>query len=88
MNVGIKKELNKDRGTLQLAVSDVLTTMKFTSMYGAATREAFDIKNKVEFYTESANFPVFRLTYSRSFGVTGKSRAVNGSSEERNRINR
>lgn len=87
VNAGLKKELNRNGGTLQFTVSDIFTTMKFTSRYGTVTRDAFDVKNKVEFYTESAKVPVFRITYSRSFGsLTGRNRAVSGSSEERGRI--
>lgn len=87
VNAGIKKEFNKNGGTLQLAVSDIFSTMKFTSRYGTVTRDAFDVKNKVEFYTESAKFPVFKLTYSRSFGsLNAKSRSLSGSSEERGRV--
>jgi iron complex outermembrane recepter protein len=91
VNAGLKKELNKSRGVLQLSVSDVFSTMKFTSRYGTITRDAYDVTNKVEFYTETAaKMPVFRLSYTRSFGSSaGKSRNVSsGSAEEKERVNK
>ena len=89
VNAGLKKELNKSRGVLQLSVSDVFSTMKFTSQYGTITRDAFDVTNKVEFYTETAaKIPVFRLSYTRLFGSSvGKGRS-SGSAEENERVNK
>lgn len=41
LNAGIKKELNKNRGTLQLSVSDLLRTIRINTYYGTLTEEAF-----------------------------------------------
>ncbi|RYF96442.1 MAG: TonB-dependent receptor [Chitinophagaceae bacterium] len=68
VNAGVKKDLRKQAGTLQLSVSDIFRTMSFNSYYGAVTREAFDVSNHVEYNSETARVPVFKLTYSHSFG--------------------
>ncbi|GAB3330396.1 outer membrane beta-barrel family protein [Larkinella ripae] len=89
VNAGIKKELKNNGGTLQLAVTDLLQTMRIHIRYGTLTQEAFSIKNHVRIDTESRVFPILKLTYTRSFGSTTlkpQSRQDGGSQEERNRI--
>jgi len=89
LNAGIKKELNRNKGSFQLSVSDFLRTIRINTYYGTLTEEAFSIKNHVYINTESAKFPIFKLTYSRSFGsVNPKStgKQGNGSSDEQDRI--
>ena len=89
LNAGIKKELNNNRGSFQLSVTDLLGSISFNSYYGAVTKEAFDIKNNVRYNTESSTFPIIRLAYSRSFGSAAAKnggKASGGADEERDRI--
>jgi outer membrane receptor protein involved in Fe transport len=88
LSAGLKKELKNNAGSLQLSVSDIFTTMKFHVYYGAITEEAFHIKNDIGINLESGYSPIFRLSYSRSFG-TGTlkaSRKEGGAKDERDRI--
>ncbi|MFL9481137.1 TonB-dependent receptor domain-containing protein [Chitinophagaceae bacterium LWZ2-11] len=89
LNVGIKKDLKNNGGSFQLAVSDVLRTVHINTYYGTLTEEAFSIKNHVAINTESAVFPIIKLTYSKSFGtstVKPQRKQDIGSSDERDRI--
>ena len=91
LNVGIKKELNHNKGCFQLSVSDLVRTVRINTYYGTLTEEAFAIRNHVYINTESAKFPIFKLTYSRSFGTGGSKnngKQGNGSADERDRIRR
>ncbi len=88
INGGIKKELRKNKGVLQLTVLDIFKTQRITSYYGTVTEEAFNLKSRVPFNTESARSPIFKITYTRSLG-TGNSKERNrrsGSQDERNRV--
>lgn len=88
LSAGIKKELKNNGGTLQLSVADLLKTMTINVYYGSITDEAFYIKNHVQVHTESSRSPIFRLSYSRTFG-TGTSkqgRQQTGSKDEKDRI--
>jgi iron complex outermembrane receptor protein len=89
LNAGFKKELNNNRGSFQLSVTDLLRTIRINTYYGTLTEEAFSIKNHVYINTESAKIPIIKLTYSRSLGViTQKSqqKQAAGSEDERDRI--
>ncbi len=89
LNAGVKKELKNNGGSFQLAVSDLLQTMRIHSYFGAVTEEAFSIKNHVVFDTESRVTPIVRFTYSKSFGSTNRpqrNRQSSGSQDERDRI--
>ena len=68
MNLGVKKELKNNKGSFQLSVTDVLMQEKYNIHYGTLATEAFSINNNVIFYTESTRAPIFKLSYSRSFG--------------------
>jgi iron complex outermembrane receptor protein len=68
LNAGIKKELENNKGSFQVSVTDFLGTMRIHSYNGAVTREAFDIKSHVRYSAESRKFPIIRISYSRSFG--------------------
>jgi iron complex outermembrane receptor protein len=67
MSLGIKKEFT-DKSSLQFSITDVLQRELYDINYGTLTQEAFSIKNQVIVYTETTRLPVFRLSYSRSFG--------------------
>lgn len=89
LNAGIKKELKHNGGTFQLAVTDLLRTMRINIYYGMLTQEAFSIRNHVRIDTESRLFPILKFTYSRSIGSNvfkGGSRQGSGSQDERERI--
>ena len=88
LNAGIKKELKKNAGSLQLSVSDILTDERYNIHYGAVTEEAFSIKSYVSVNLESSMFPIIKLTYSRSFGAgtKGRERQMNGARDEKERI--
>ncbi|HTI07500.1 MAG TPA: TonB-dependent receptor [Puia sp.] len=89
LNAGIKKELNNNRGSLQLSVTDLLRTIRINTYYGTLTEEAFSIRNHVYINTESAKIPLFKLTYTRSFGSgmwKGQQKQPAGTEDERARI--
>lgn len=88
LSAGLKKELKNNGGTLQLSVADLLRTMTINVYYGTLTDEAFYIKNHVKINTESSRSPVFKLSYSRSFGMGSvrQTRQQEGSKDERDRI--
>ena len=88
LNGGIKKQLSRNRGTLQLGIADILRMMQINTRYGTITEEAFAIKSHVKINTESRKIPIIRFTYSRSFGsgLKNKNGNMNGSNDERDRI--
>lgn len=90
LNFGVKKKLNKDQGTIQFTVSDLLQSMTIKSIGGALTREAFDSTFLVKYQPESTNNRIFRLTYSRSFGsskIKARKQRQLGSKDEKSRVN-
>ncbi|MEM9921928.1 MAG: TonB-dependent receptor [Bacteroidota bacterium] len=89
LNAGIRKSLKKGRGSLQLAVENLLQSMRITSYFGRVTPEVFEIFTKVYYRPESARARIFRLTYSRPFGnrkMTGRRKKQSASDEERSRL--
>jgi len=88
LNAGVKKELKNDKGLLQLSVSDFLRIMQIRLHFGSLTKEAFATDSHVVVNTESKFFPIFKLSYSRSFGTGDKTqRSRNaGSLDEQDRI--
>ncbi|HEX6427158.1 MAG TPA: TonB-dependent receptor [Niastella sp.] len=88
INGGVKKELSKNKGVLQLTVLDIFKTLRITSYFGTVTEEVFNLRSHVPFSTESTRSPIFKITYTRSFG-TGSTKERNkrsGSQDERDRI--
>jgi iron complex outermembrane recepter protein len=67
VSLGIKKEL-KDRSSFQFSITDILQRELYDINYGTLTQEAFSIHNQVIVYSETTRLPVFRLSYSKSFG--------------------
>ncbi|WP_143822086.1 outer membrane beta-barrel protein [Mucilaginibacter pedocola] len=88
LNAGLKMELKNNGGTLQLSATDLLMSGTVTSYYGVLTREAFDLNTHVDFHPESARRPIFKLSYTRTFG--GRNRGAverqKTSSPEQDRI--
>jgi hypothetical protein len=88
INAGIRKDLNNNKGTFQLSVSDVFRTIRYKSFYGTLSEEAFNGKSEVTYNPESRRSPIIKLTYSRSFGTgtTHSRKQEAGTLDEQNRI--
>lgn len=88
LNAGVKKELKNNWGSIQLAWTDILRTVRINVYYGTLTEEAFAIKNHVVIRTESSAASVLKLTYTKSFGsgVKGPGKRDTGSKDEGERI--
>lgn len=86
VNLGFKKELANNKGTLGLAITDVFISMRVTSYFGALTQEAFDLKSQVLGRNESSVFPVIKLSYTRSFGSSKMQRVREFGGEEKGRV--
>jgi hypothetical protein len=86
LNFGFKKELKNSKGSLQLSVTDLLRQEKYNIHYGTLTQEAFSITNNVIVYTETTRMPVFRLSYSRSFGNNKSANTKRSTVDELDRI--
>lgn len=68
VNMGVKKELNRNKGSLQFSVTDVFRMMNFKSYVGEVVNDVFDTHTYISYDTETRRFPIFKLTYTRSFG--------------------
>ncbi|MET1057712.1 MAG: TonB-dependent receptor [Pedobacter sp.] len=89
LNIGMKKEFSKNKGSVQLSVTDVFSSLTYRSYIGTLTRDAFDTNASLKYSSETSRFPIFRLSYSRAFGSNGVSsqrRSESGAKEERQRI--
>jgi len=88
VNGGIRKELNNNKGSFQLSVSDIFSAAKYRSVIGMLTRDAFNTDVRVAYNAESASMPIIKLTYYRSFGSVNKnqSRSENNVREEQGRM--
>lgn len=82
LNAGIKKQLHNNKGFIQLAVADILQQERYIIRYGTLTQEAFDIRSHVTVNAESVQRPIFRLTYSRSFGNGSKKQSGKSNVQE------
>jgi iron complex outermembrane receptor protein len=82
LNLGIKKELQNNKGSFQLSVTDVFQTMKIHTSYGSLTEEAFSIRNNVYIDLESSKSPIFKLSYTRSFGSGNNQHKQAGSAKD------
>lgn len=89
LNLGLKKELKNNKGTFQLAVTDLLRTIQYKNRYGTLTQEAFLNQSQATFHPESQRASIVKLTYFRSFGSpqsTPSRKPDDGSSDERTRV--
>jgi len=88
LNFGIKKQLQNNKGSFQLSVADLLMSGSYSSYIGGITRDAFNSKVYVRYNGESRSFPIFKLTYYRSFGAANNkpARKEDVSRDERNRL--
>ena len=87
VNLGVKKELRNNNGSFQFSITDVLKGEHYNIHYGLLTQEPFDIRSHVVVYPETSKMPIFKLTYTKSFG-TQKAAAIrnNGTNDEQGRI--
>lgn len=89
LDLGIKKDLKHNNGSIQVSITDVFQSMNIHSYFGNLTEEAFSEKNHIIYNPESRKSRIIKLTYSKSFG-TGKSKGPKqrgmGSKDERDRI--
>ncbi len=87
VNAGVKKVLKENYGTLQLTITDIFRTMYGHGYYGEFSQDAFSSYYHIRWESESARFPIFRLSYSVNFGK--KTRVLaNTDREESLRIRR
>ncbi|MFD2934882.1 outer membrane beta-barrel protein [Spirosoma flavum] len=89
LNLGLKKVLKKNKGIIQLAVTDLLRTIQYSNRYGTLTQESFSGESQSTFHPESQRASIAKLTYFRSFGSTKSTQARksdDGSSDERIRV--
>ncbi len=68
VNLGLAKKLKDDKGIFTLTLPDVLQTMKVHTAIGAMTPLVFDIQTVSDWQDETAQYRVFRISYSRTFG--------------------
>ena len=86
VNLGVKKNLKNNQGSLQLTVTDLFQTMQYVNQYGALTREAFDSRSRVVSQPESGVNRIFQLSFGRSSAFRHRRDNVVG--EENSRIRR
>ncbi|HAK77269.1 MAG TPA: hypothetical protein DCM71_10255 [Runella sp.] len=86
VNLGVAKKLPKDKGTIQLALPDLLRTFSVFTHNGGMTPIAFDINTVSNWRDETVFYRVVKLTYSRSFGKNTRSVKYDAKDEERERV--
>jgi len=87
-NLGFKKELENNKGSFQLSISDIFRGASYRGHDGALITDAFNSDVYVNYQAESHFRPIIKLSYSRSFGSNGKkdSHKNNGTKEEQDRL--
>lgn len=87
LNAGIKKQLRGNGGSLQLSATDILRSVNIVTNVGTVGEDAFDTHSFISWNAESRQFPILKLTYSRSFGSgVQRQNDKTPSGEERDRI--
>jgi len=88
VNLGFKKDLPNNGGSLQLSVNDIFRAANYYSRLGVLTTDAFNSNVTVHYQAESHSFPIVKLSYSRLFGSNAKkvSHDNNATREEQNRL--
>lgn len=87
-NLGFKKELKNGNGSFQLSISDIFSEGIYRGHVGALITDAFNSDVYVKYEGESYFRPIFKLSYSRSFGSKSKkaSHDTSGAKEEQQRL--
>ncbi|HWB26889.1 MAG TPA: TonB-dependent receptor [Chitinophagaceae bacterium] len=86
IDIGFKKELGNNKGTIQLTAEDISGTNGFRSNRGGFTHEAFDTKVYIHWHAETNVFPIIRLTYSRTFGSNSQKAHKANLDDEKDRV--
>jgi iron complex outermembrane recepter protein len=86
VNLAVAKKLPKDKGTIQLALPDLLRLFSVFTHNGGMTPIAFDINTVSTWRDETVFYRVVKLTYSRSFGKNIRSVKYDTKDEERERM--
>ena len=87
-NLGFKKELENNKGSFQLSVSDIFRGGNYRGHLGSLITDAFNSDVYVNYQPESHFRQVIKLSYSRSFGSKSKkaSHDSNTAKEEQGRL--
>ncbi|HEY4325843.1 MAG TPA: TonB-dependent receptor [Mucilaginibacter sp.] len=87
-NLGFKKTLDNNNGSFQLSISDIFRAGSYRGHLGVLITDAFNSDVYVNYHPESYFRPIIKLSYSRSFGSSGKKgqHNTNGTKEEENRL--
>ena len=87
-NLGFKKELKNGNGSFQLSISDIFSEGIYRGHVGALITDAFNSDVYIKYEGESYFRPIFKLSYSRSFGSKSKktSHDTSGTKEEQQRL--
>ncbi|WP_158288320.1 TonB-dependent receptor domain-containing protein [Mucilaginibacter psychrotolerans] len=87
INLGFKKELPNQKGSFQLSVSDLFSSVIYRAKIGQLTTDAFNTDVRVSYQPESRFFPIIKLSYSRALGTNSKaSRKNKGTDDEQKRL--
>jgi hypothetical protein len=84
INLGVKKELN--RGSLQFSITDLFRMVNYKSYVGEVANDGFDTHTYISYDTETRRVPVFRISYSLSFGTGAAAPKTERAGEEKARI--
>jgi iron complex outermembrane receptor protein len=82
LNLGIAKKLKDNKGTIQLALPDLLQSFSIYTHIGAMTPIVFNIRTVSNYRDETAFYRVVKLTYSRSFGNANVKKAKQTDTDE------
>ncbi len=88
VNLGFKKELENNKGSFQLGISDIFRSGNYRAHDGALITDAFESDVYINYKGESYFRQIIKLSYSRSFGSNSKkdSHKNNGTKEEQDRL--
>jgi hypothetical protein len=86
--LGFKKELENNKGSFQLSISDIFSASDYRAHDGALITDAFDSNVYINYEAETYFRPIVKLSYSRSFGSNSKKNQnnTNGTKEEQERL--
>lgn len=86
VNLGISKNLGRNRGAFQLALPDLFKSMQVSSDMGGAAPVVFHIESHNRWRDETALYRVIKLTYSRTFGKNVRKVNYTMNEDEKERI--
>ncbi|PUZ20950.1 Outer membrane protein beta-barrel family protein [Chitinophaga costaii] len=86
VNMGFKKILPNNQGSLQLGIINPIRFMGMKSNIGATGTDVFKTKGRVMSYPESAQFLILRFSYTRSGAGKAPGIARNSAITEKNQV--